>query len=278
MDHWGPHIASWAARNDKNPSIVKGILIRKGWDPDKYLPNMKDDLNYYLDQWYELSVKKLPAPATAARRRNPSKNRQQILDAIEKAVDDEEGDLHYFVDHYWNLLLDHGVRLDHIYGCGTYGCAFATNDPNITAKLTFDNHEINLYHLMTQLQVPLPGIVDVYEIIPLDPAPHPEMDETLSYFLVKREAIEPIRDKNLIEIIRQMVYLYAAGCNPHWIEYNVESVFKELETNEKYKPVQHFIQTLKVLLTNGITLGDLRSDNFGYSKIDGRIVLFDAHV
>lgn len=80
MDHWGQHIASWAVRNDKKPSAVKGILIRKGWDPDKYLPNMKDDLNYYLDQWYELSIKKLPAPATAARRRNPYYRRNADID------------------------------------------------------------------------------------------------------------------------------------------------------------------------------------------------------
>lgn len=79
MDHWGQHVASWAAKNNKKPSIVKGILIRKGWDPEKYLPSMEKDLNYYLDQWYELSVKKLPTPATA-RRRNPYYRRNADID------------------------------------------------------------------------------------------------------------------------------------------------------------------------------------------------------
>jgi len=94
MSHWGQHIASWAAKNNKKAATVEAILKRKGWDLDKYLPSMEDDLNYYLDQWYELSVKKLPAPATA-RRRNPFYRRNADVDlrSLERKAN-ESGDAH----------------------------------------------------------------------------------------------------------------------------------------------------------------------------------------
>jgi hypothetical protein len=52
-------------------NIVKNILIRKGWEPEKYKPSMKSKLFEYLDEWYTLSVKKLPKPATSGLRKNP---------------------------------------------------------------------------------------------------------------------------------------------------------------------------------------------------------------
>lgn len=68
---WDQHIEQYAARNDKDPSRVEGILIRGGWEPAQYHASMKSELFDYLDDWYTLSIKTLPTPATQ-NRRNPS--------------------------------------------------------------------------------------------------------------------------------------------------------------------------------------------------------------
>jgi len=67
---WSKDIAIWARKNNKDPETVAQIAIRKGWEPAKYLPSMAEQLFDYLDQWYTLSVKALPIPATQ-KRRNP---------------------------------------------------------------------------------------------------------------------------------------------------------------------------------------------------------------
>ena len=72
---WKDDIASWAAKNGQEPETVGSIATGKGWEPNKYQPSMKRALFDYLDQWYTLSVKTLPAPATKnAKRRNPARS------------------------------------------------------------------------------------------------------------------------------------------------------------------------------------------------------------
>lgn len=71
MDEWKTDIAEWAKKHDRDPAIVENILIKKGWKPAKYQPTMKSELFHYLNEWYTLSVKTLPTPATKGRRRNP---------------------------------------------------------------------------------------------------------------------------------------------------------------------------------------------------------------
>lgn len=72
MNTWKSDVKKWAKANDRDPSVVEGILVKNGWVPAKYTASMKEQLNYYLDQWYTLSVKTLPKPATNNKRRNPS--------------------------------------------------------------------------------------------------------------------------------------------------------------------------------------------------------------
>ena len=67
---WFKDITAWAKKNNKDPKIVEKIVIRKGWEPTKYLSSMRDNLHSYLDQWYTLSIKALPTPATN-NRKNP---------------------------------------------------------------------------------------------------------------------------------------------------------------------------------------------------------------
>jgi len=74
---WNDDIASWAQKNGRDPKKVDRIAKKGGWDTSKYLDTMKSALFDYLDKWYTLSVKDMPAPATQLRRnpyrRNPYK-------------------------------------------------------------------------------------------------------------------------------------------------------------------------------------------------------------
>lgn len=51
---------------------IKNILRRGGWNLDKYHPSMRPELHRWLTDWYTLSVKRLPKPATL--RKNPDIN------------------------------------------------------------------------------------------------------------------------------------------------------------------------------------------------------------
>ena len=48
-------------------------------------------------------------------------------------------------EKYSYLTEDLGINLDELYACGSFGCAFATEDENFTAKFTIDNEEIEYY-------------------------------------------------------------------------------------------------------------------------------------
>ena len=281
MNQWRQDIVSWAKKAGRDPDEVEGILIKGhkgvGWDPKTYQPSMKNDLYHYLQQWYTLSVKKLPIPATAVRK-NPISSKNDVLRLIKKEVNDEEGELHHFVSHYWDYLKAQGIKLDRILGCGTFGCAFETQDTNVIAKLTFDNHEINLFEKLASLKAPLPGIADIYEIIPMQGVPIPEEDGyTLDYFLVFREAVDPLKDKKIKDKIARVAYLYNAAHNPNWIEYDVPSVFETL-SNEEFDFLRSFIDTLKFLSDRDIVISDIRPPNVGYSRLTGELVLFDAQL
>jgi hypothetical protein len=68
--YWLEHIREWAKRHKRDPKKVEKILIREGWSRNKYKPSMKQKLFNYLDEWYTLSIKSLPKPATSYKR-NP---------------------------------------------------------------------------------------------------------------------------------------------------------------------------------------------------------------
>jgi hypothetical protein len=72
MSTWNNDIEDYAKSRSKDPAKVEGILQRDGWEATKYTSSMKKALFEWLDQWYTLSIKNLPAPATAARRKNPT--------------------------------------------------------------------------------------------------------------------------------------------------------------------------------------------------------------
>jgi hypothetical protein len=66
---WDKDIEDYCRSRKKERHIVIGILTRKGWNSQNYQPSMKTNLFDWLDQWYTLSIKNLPEPAT---KRNPS--------------------------------------------------------------------------------------------------------------------------------------------------------------------------------------------------------------
>jgi len=88
MSNWEQDIASWASRNNRDPDTVEGILLSKGWKPKKYQASMKEDLFYYLDQWYTLAVKKLPKPATNLRK-NPDPDLRKLERAAVSGLRDD---------------------------------------------------------------------------------------------------------------------------------------------------------------------------------------------
>jgi hypothetical protein len=72
---WKEDIAFWANNNGREANKVEKIAINKGWEPKKYQTSMRPALLDYLDNWYTLSVKVLPEPATKSvkNRKNPFK-------------------------------------------------------------------------------------------------------------------------------------------------------------------------------------------------------------
>jgi hypothetical protein len=76
---WKEDIAFWADRNGRKADKVEKIAINKGWEPKKYQSSMRAALIDYLDNWYTLSVKVLPEPATknVKNRKNPLRTNGQ---------------------------------------------------------------------------------------------------------------------------------------------------------------------------------------------------------
>jgi len=76
---WEEDISFWAKKNNQEFATAeriakKGTKTEKGWDPTKYdSSTMRAALFDYLNQWYTLSVKTLPIPAT--KRKNPIKSK-----------------------------------------------------------------------------------------------------------------------------------------------------------------------------------------------------------
>lgn len=64
MSMWDKDIDDFCRSRKKERHKVIGILTRKGWNSQDYQSSMKNDLFNWLDQWYTLSVKNLPEPAT----------------------------------------------------------------------------------------------------------------------------------------------------------------------------------------------------------------------
>jgi len=70
VQSWIEDVTGWARLNGRDPKKVERILLRHGWNPQRYRAEMRTNLNHWLDQWYTLSIKTLPSPATA-RKKNP---------------------------------------------------------------------------------------------------------------------------------------------------------------------------------------------------------------
>lgn len=73
---WKRDIQDWIYTRHDSPTQnqfkkTEKVAIRGGWNPQKYKSSMRRSLHKWLTEWYTLSIKKLPEPATA--RRNPIK-------------------------------------------------------------------------------------------------------------------------------------------------------------------------------------------------------------
>lgn len=140
-------------------------------------------------------------------------------------------------DNWDYLKRDLGINFKEIYGCGAWGCAFATRNPHITAKFTSDPDEIRYYELQKKFENPLFPKVFLLEKIEDDLHLKHDWLE-YNWYIVLREAVYPISPDL-------------------WGDPAVEAALQDLAQQ-------------------GISLHDVRIENAGISVIDERPVLFDG--
>jgi len=92
MSEWDEDISNYCKSRSREPSKVEGILSREGWESTKYKASMKDALFAWLDQWYTLSIKNLPTPATSGSslRCNPSVSSFETYKRVTKLPDGQQ--------------------------------------------------------------------------------------------------------------------------------------------------------------------------------------------
>lgn len=106
----------------------------------------------------------------------------------------ESEELVDLIEDNWNYLSKLGINFKTFLGCGSFGCAFPMKDPNIIAKFTADENEIEYYNLGKEYSAKYPIFPKVSLIVSLD-------DE---WFLVLREAIKPLSENEFFKNVRKI--------------------------------------------------------------------------
>ena len=52
---WQEDIQEWSIQNNKRAEVQERVLVDKGWEPEKYTPEMKTALFDYLTKWNTLT-------------------------------------------------------------------------------------------------------------------------------------------------------------------------------------------------------------------------------
>ena len=149
-----------------------------------------------------------------------------------------------------------GIDLEGIYGCGYYGCAFPTEDPHITAKITKDKFEMNYYILSLRLDNPI--LPKVFNIIPFPDS---------RYNLVFREAVTPMPWKEVDVVINGK---YVVDRIFAYLDENAKKINDILQNNPKFSDLKSVLKKAE--------LTDINDENIGMSVIDNRIILFDGQL
>lgn len=110
----------------------------------------------------------------------------------------ESDDLLGFIEDKWKYLVSGlGINFTELLGCGANGCAFSTNDPNVVAKLTVDEDELNYYDVAQKHRANYPIFPEIFLVKELGTD---RFD--WNWFLVLRERIRPIDGTDFYKNIR----------------------------------------------------------------------------
>ena len=116
------------------------------------------------------------------------KLKRKIWESVLYPDDYDPDDFVKIIKKNINYLEGLGVDFDRLYDCGGGGCAFATANPFITAKITVSTEEINFYEIAIEADSPIfPEIFLIKEL-------------ALNCFIVLREAIIPMTEKDYNKI------------------------------------------------------------------------------
>jgi hypothetical protein len=200
------------------------------------------------------------------------------------------------------------------YGCGYYGCALPTSDPEVTLKLTTDASEAHLVHLILSSTLPvnamnLDGLVKYHGLMALESTYRKK-----PVYAIWREAVEPLPRMTFFsqppvwinKIIAYLdaakrLYSYVNPPKPKW-EDRAEKVMRGYEGRYVSRPskavswglyhqalmraqelantpgIYHVGETLWDFIEQQVVICDPHLGNLGYAERDGdeeAIVLFD---
>ena len=171
-------------------------------------------------------------------------------------ISEDYPSLFKIIEMNYDFLEEVGVNIEEPYGCGSYGCAFATEDPYITAKITADALELTYYTFCREYNSPI--FPAIFYIEKLD-SPDNWSPNKKPFYLVLREAVEVIEYEDLSEEIMDEVSRYIL-IEKSKVERDIRDDDREVNLGMKYCP----------------NIGDDHLDNIGISKLRGLPILFDA--
>ena len=186
-------------------------------------------------------------------------SKSQKIRIKEKFYSSQEGvsDFCELINTNYQSLQEAGVDFDDIYGCGSFGCAFGTDDPYITAKITDDYQEMNFYYFSQDYYNPiLPSIFYILEL--------KVREDNQPYYLVLREAVEPL--SKIPDLDEETV-----GLIEDYVHDNLRIIKDEIQVSD-----DPLVRHLRFYYQDYI--GDVHYNNVGLSKLDGRPILFDAQM
>lgn len=94
--------------------------------------------------------------------------------------------LEFIESNYQKLHQKLGIDFSLVYGCGMYGCAFPTENPYITGKITRDLDEVSYYEIIMAKSYTSPLFPRIYFV-------SNKFDYNyVNFFVVLREAVLPL--------------------------------------------------------------------------------------
>jgi len=218
------------------------------FDPDNTVLNKRIEA---LEQAMGMDIAMF-IPRSEDRQKN--KTLQKIWDITRKKF------IVSIIDEGWDYLINLGVNLNNILGCGRHGCVFSTDKRDIIAKVTGEPNEIDFQKLV--LNNDYEGFPEIYRI---------EKIRHTDFYVIFRKEIKLIYDEsNIPEKDFDSLRYFITNYNM-FLSGKIKSYPKQ--SNNRVKPLS---ETIESIYNDGVTIYDVNEGNIGISKKDGRFVLYDA--